>query len=83
MANIPDWFTGTIYNKGEEVTNPFTGGKIKLDATELSIYDFIIGYQILTETFEPSIMGNRSKKFKNAMEWFKKNNPEAYEILLE
>jgi len=83
MANVPDWFNGTIYNEGEEVTNPFTGSKIKLNNIELSIYDFIVGYQMITETLDASIMGNGSQRFKNAMEWFKKNNPEAYDILLE
>jgi hypothetical protein len=83
MTNIPDWFTGTIYNKGEEVTNSFTGKKMELNAIELSIYDFIMGYQMLTETIEPSIMGNRTKTFHKALMWFRENNPEAYHILLD
>jgi hypothetical protein len=56
---------------------------MELNAIELSIYDFIMGYQMLTETIEPSIMGNRTKTFHKALMWFRENNPEAYHILLD
>ena len=45
--NKPKWFDGEIYSEGGEVTNPFTGESYELNALELSIYDFIIGAQMV------------------------------------
>ena len=36
---LPKWFDGTIYNKGEEVINPFSGDSYELNNLELSMYD--------------------------------------------
>ena len=47
---IPDWIEfagGTIYDDGDTVTNPFTGVSFNLDKYELSVYDFIIGSQMI------------------------------------
>ena len=40
---IPKWFDGSVYNKGDEVTNPFSGETYYLNNIELSLYDFIMG----------------------------------------
>ena len=48
-ANVPHWFKGMIYDKGEEVVNPFTDQSYELNALELSIYDFIMGCQWVFE----------------------------------
>ena len=45
-TNLPKWFNGTIYDKGDTVTNPFSGEEYKLTNLELSMYDFIIGSQM-------------------------------------
>jgi len=46
----PKWFKGMIYKKGETVTNPFSGESYDLTGLELSIYDFIIGCQMVFDT---------------------------------
>ena len=50
---IPKWFNGTVYKKGATVQNPFSGEEYKLNALELSIYDFVVGAdQVLEAVFE-------------------------------
>ena len=44
---LPKWFNGVVYNTGEKVTNPFSGESYELNSTELSMYDFIMGAQML------------------------------------
>ena len=46
---VPDWFEGEIYDKGEVVTNRFSGESIELNNVELSVYDFIMGSQMFIE----------------------------------
>ncbi len=46
----PKWFKGQIYEQGAEVKNPFSNETYKLNALELSIYDFIIGCQMVFDT---------------------------------
>ncbi len=44
---VPKWFKGIIYDRGEVVTNKFSGEEYELNGLELSIYDFIIGSQMV------------------------------------
>ena len=44
---LPKWFKGMIYKEGETVTNPFSGESYELTGVELSLYDFIIGCQMM------------------------------------
>jgi hypothetical protein len=78
---VPEFFEGQIYTKGEEVTNPFSGEAIYLDPISLSIYDFIKG----CEAFSNSGMLSKGiiRDFDMSIDWFIKNNPEAYMILLD
>ena len=73
----PKWFKGMIYTKGGQVTNPFSGEFYELTGLELSIYDFIIGCQMVSMTQEVQ------KNFRRALDWFRIANPEAYMILLD
>ena len=79
MKKLPDWFDGELYEKGDEVTNRFSGEKYTLTAEELSMYDFIMGAQIVLE------MGlvSRDEDLRKGLEWFRKNNNEAYMTLLD
>ena len=43
---LPKWFNGTIYDKGDLVTNPFSGESYELNNLELSMYDFVMGAQM-------------------------------------
>ncbi len=78
---LPKWFQGELYKKGETVTNPFSGQSYELTAEELSMYDFIIGANRLAE------MGLVAPKnvddMRKGLTWFRKNNPEAYYVLLD
>ena len=74
---VPKWFLGYIYSTGDVVKNPFTGATAELTAVELSIYDFIMGAQMFPN----------SKKIQNevrkGLDWFIKENAEAYMALLD
>ena len=86
---IPKWFKGTVYKKGTTVQNPFSGETYKLNAKELSIYDFVIGANIFLEQFfetkqEPNDRIEKiTQDLYKGLDWFKKYNTEAYMILLD
>jgi hypothetical protein len=78
---LPKWFNGELYDEGAEVQNRFSGDSCQLNNVELSMYDFIVGTQLCFE------MGMQDKKmisdFQNGLKWFRKNNAEAYMVLLD
>lgn len=76
---IPEWFNGQIYEKGNEVTNRFGGDSCYLNNVELSIYDFIIGASIIMEMGLDTDVDNLRK----GLDWFRKNNIKAYMVLLD
>ena len=90
---IPKWFEGEIYEKGTEVQNPFSKEKYKLNALELSIYDFVIGTNLFLEhAFENDSKPNpeRGKKLRKitkdlykGLDWFRVHNAKAYMVLLD
>ena len=85
----PKWFEGVVYDKGTTVTNPFSGEEYKLNALELSIYDFIIGAnRVLEEAYEKQEEPNgRLRKIydnlHDGLDWFKEHNAKAYMVLLD
>lgn len=78
---LPDWFDGQVYDTGETVTNPFSGEEYELTGIELSMYDFIMGSQYVMKVAPKKITNKQIDEFDKALEWFKKNNIEAYNIL--
>jgi hypothetical protein len=80
---IPKWFQGMIYDKGETVTNPFSGEQYDLNGIELSIYDFIMGSQYVMELAPKTVTSKQINEFHKALNWFRKNNIEAYMVLLD
>mgnify|MGYP003640301993 FL=1 len=78
---IPKWFQGDVYSTGGEVTNPFSRENYELNAIELSLYDFIIGSQMVFSQFEAT--KKQITDFDKALRWFRVNNPEAYMVLLD
>ena len=80
---LPKWFRGMVYAKGETVTNPFSGESYELNAIELSLYDFIIGCQIVFDSVPNTMTDKRIREFQQALNWFRVNNPEAYYVLLD
>ena len=86
---MPKWFEGSVYEKGSTVTNPFSGETYKLNALELSIYDFIMGANLVLEDAydkqqEPSKKLQKiTKDLYKGLDWFKSNNAKAYMVLLD
>ena len=80
---VPKWFKGMIYDKGEIVTNPFSGEEYELNGLELSLYDFILGSQRVFEVAPKTVTTKQVNDFHKALNWFRKNNVEAYMILLD
>ena len=77
----PKWFQGQIYSEGGEVRNPFSGETYELNGLELSLYDFIIGSQMVFSQFEAT--KKQITDFDKALRWFRVNNPQAYMVLLD
>ena len=80
---LPKWFKGMVYREGDTVTNPFSGESYELTGVELSLYDFIIGCQMVFDSVPNSMTSKRIDEFQKALMWFRKNNPEAYYVLLD
>ena len=76
---LPKWFKGELYKKGAVVRNRFGGGEIELNNVELSMYDFVMGATIIMEMGLDTDIVNLRK----GLDWFRKNNPEAYMVLLD
>ena len=78
---LPKWFTGMLYTSGDTVTNPFSGESYKLSPAELSMYDFIMGCQLMFDNdyAPPKVYSD----FRKALTWFQKANPKAYMVLLD
>ena len=79
---LPKWFDGELYEKGDTVTNPYSGEEIELTAEELSMYDFCMG---ATFIYEMGGLGEMDvvKDLRKGLDWFRKNNPKAYMVLLD
>ena len=69
---IPKWFQGMIYDKGETVTNPFSGEQYDLNGVELSMYDFIMGSQYVMEVAPKTVTSKQINEFHKALRWFQK-----------
>jgi len=84
-ATLPKWFTGQLYADGKgypcKVTNRFGGDSCYLNNVELSMYDFIMGATTVMEmgTHDPKMI----KDLRKGLDWFRKNNSEAYMVLLD
>lgn len=80
---LPAWFDGLIYDKGDIVINPFTGAEFELNNVELSMYDFIMGTQMVMELAPKTVTKNQITNFHKGLSWFRSNNSEAYMVLLD
>jgi hypothetical protein len=78
---LPKWFDGQIYDKGETVSNPYTGESIDLTAEELSMYDFIKGAEFIMSGMSANT--KLISEMRRGLDWFRRANPEAYMILLD
>jgi len=76
---LPKWFNGELYEKGDTVRNRFSGEEYKLNNIELSMYDFVMGSVIMSEMGMTDVVPNLRK----GLDWFRMNNAEAYMVLLD
>jgi len=72
---LPKLYEGKIhiYDEGGTVQNRFGGASVELNALELSIYDYLMGCEMMSN-WEGHRIG---------IDWFRKNNPKAYMVLLD
>ena len=82
-TKLPAWFEGMQYDKGDTVKNPFSGEEYELNAVELSMYDFVVGSQLVFEMAPRSITQKQVNDFQKGLDWFRKNNSQAYMVLLD
>ena len=78
---LPKWFNGELYEEGATVRNRFSGEECELNNIELSMYDFVIGASLVMEMGMPS--NNMITDLRKGLDWFRKNNPNAYMALLD
>jgi len=79
---LPKWFRGELYEKGDTVRNRFSGDKYELNNVELSMYDFIIGSTMVME-MAGGWQHTDVQELRKGLDWFRKNNAEAYMVLLD
>ena len=83
---LPKWFNGELYEEGGTVQNRFSGEEYELNNVELSMYDFVMGASLILEMSGP-LNNNKSKQIiidlRKGLDWFRKNNPKAYMVLLD
>jgi len=83
---LPKWFDGVIYDKGETITNPYTGDSYALTKEEISMYDLIKGAEMMISVGDWEDQENREELIEiitRGLDWFKTNNAEAYMVLLD
>ena len=81
--NLPAWFKGQCYTHGDTVKNPFSGEECELNNEELSMYDFIVGSQMVMEVKPKMVTPQAVKDFQKGLDWFRSKNSEAYMVLLD
>ena len=79
-TNLPEWFNGTTYDKGDTVTNPFSGEEYKLTNLELSMYDFVQGCAMIPSSM---LTDDVIKNWQDGLSWFRTQNAKAYMVLLD
>ena len=79
---LPKWFRGELYKEGGTVRNRFSGEEYELNNVELSMYDFIIGSTMVLE-MAGGYKHTDVDELRKCLDWFRKNNAEAYMILLD
>ena len=84
---LPKWFNGELYKEGGTARNRFSGEEYKLNAMELSMYDFIVGASTIYEMGVDAWGFTPDKKLvenlRKGLDWFRTHNIEAYMVLLD
>ena len=83
---LPKWFDGLHYPEGDIVNNPFSGESCYLNKIELSMYDFIKGCEMMISMrggpFNKELF-KLQNEMRKGLDWFRKNSPKAYMVLLD
>ena len=79
---LPEWFSGEIYEVGDEVRNPYSGETVLLDAAELSMYDLIKGAEMVLH-MGVADMDRCIDVMNQGKDWMLAKNPQAYMTLLD
>jgi len=86
MKALPKWFDGWVGYNYETIENPFTGRSYECNPNEVAMYDLIMGIQITIDK-SGGLLNPRTRdlqiKLRDGLDWFRKNNAEAYMILLD
>jgi hypothetical protein len=81
---VPNWFEGEIYPEGDIVRNPFSGVEFQLNNVELTIYDLLMGSQMLAESVtDNTVRENLYQNVRKCASWFEENNIKAYMALID
>tara|TARA_R100000773_G_C4158333_1_gene77326 strand:+ start:315 stop:566 length:252 start_codon:yes stop_codon:yes gene_type:complete len=78
-TKLPKWFKGMCYSEGGTVRNPFSGEEYKLNNVELSMYDYVMGATVMAEIG----LDVNTEELDKGLDWFRKNNIDAYMVLLD
>jgi hypothetical protein len=75
MNSIFETFPGIAIYDTEPVSveNPFSGESYTLTPEEVAVYDYIKGCELLQDY----------QGVREGLDWFMRNNPEAYMVLLD
>ena len=82
IIKLPDWFQGEIYKEGGLVKNLSSGEEYYLNNLELSMYDFIIGCNMVYE-LRGSLSDKVIGEMRKGLSWFGETNPKAFYVLLD
>ena len=80
---LPKWFKGEVYSEGLIVENIFSKEEYELNNIELSMYDFIMGSRLMIEALPKMATEKQINEFHKGISWFRKNNTDAYFVLLD
>lgn len=85
--NKPKWLENMSFREeGKVVKNPYTNQEYELNNVELTVYENIMHLSSLIErkggVFN-SATGTLQRKMAKQLSWFRKNNPQAYLVLLD
>ena len=77
---LPEWFAGETYEKGDVISSPQTKEEIELNNFELSMYDFIMGSEMLVEMLGDKSPSIYIEYLNKGLDWFEESNPTAYKF---
>tara|TARA_R110000796_G_scaffold94516_1_gene199373 strand:+ start:577 stop:834 length:258 start_codon:yes stop_codon:yes gene_type:complete len=78
---LPEWFNGNTYDEGDKIINPETNEELELNNLELSMYDFVMGSEMLIEMMGDKSPGLYSKYRDEGLKWLKQSTPQIINFI--